>query len=103
MNIKRAVFMAVLVGAIAALAFPLAGLRAKAGGFAGDAKSSVAAVKASAAAAGVTSPKVVEVERESAAGGQEKAAAGQNPPYTIKALRRPGLAPRGNRQECRAM
>lgn len=86
MNIKRAVFMAVLVVAIAALAFPLASLKAKAGGFAGDAKSSVAAVKASAAAAGVTSPKVVEVERDSAAGGQETAAAGKISPETMSAL-----------------
>lgn len=86
MNIKRAVFMAVLVVAIAALAFPLASLRAKAGGFAGDAKSSVAAVKASAAAAGVTSPKVVEVERENAAGGQETAAAGKISPEILNAL-----------------
>jgi hypothetical protein len=86
MNIKRAVFMAVLVVAIAALAFPLASLRARAGGFAGDAKSSVAAVKASAAAAGMTSPKVVEVERENAAGGQETAAAGKISPETLNAL-----------------
>src|SRR5204863_6588716 len=86
MNIKRAVFMAVLVVAIAALAFPLASLKAKAGGFAGDAKSSVAAVKASAAAAGVTSPKVVEVERDAAGAGQEAAAAGKISPETLNAL-----------------
>ena len=86
MNIKRAVFMAVLVVAIAALAFPLASLRAKAGGFAGDGKSSVAAVKASAAAAGVSTPKVVEVERDTPAGGQEAGAAGKISPETLNAL-----------------
>ena len=97
MNIKRAVFMAVLVAAIAALAFPLASLKAKAGGFAGDAKSSVAAVKANAAAAGVTSPKVVEVERETAAGEQQTAAAGKISPETLNALgiRRSAKAPSG--------
>src|ERR1041384_5292920 len=85
MNIKRAVFMAVLVVAIAALAFPLASLKAKAGGFAGDVKSPVAAAKAS-AAAGVTSPKVVEAESDTAAGGQEAAAAGKISPETLSAL-----------------
>ena len=54
MNIKRAVFMAVLVVAIAALAMPLVGLRAAASGSAGPLKSAVAAPKAAAANAAPT-------------------------------------------------
>ena len=54
MNIKRAVFMAVLVVAIADLAMPLVGLRAAASGSAGPLKSAVAAPKAAAANAAPT-------------------------------------------------
>ncbi len=54
MNIKRAVFMAVLVVAIAALAMPLVGLRATAAGSAAPSKGVVRAPNAAAAANATT-------------------------------------------------
>ena len=57
MNIKRAVFMAVLVVAIAALAMPLVGMRARAAGSAAPSKGVVTAPNAAAGAANASTAK----------------------------------------------
>ena len=85
MNIKRAVFMAVLVVAIAALAVPLVGLRAAASG----SGAATAGAAAKARAANAASAKTQQAEQQRDVSGEvqvDQAQAGKISAETLKAL-----------------
>ncbi|HZM89487.1 MAG TPA: hypothetical protein VFF31_23400, partial [Blastocatellia bacterium] len=86
MSIKRLIFMAVLVVAIAALAVPLVGLRATAGASTGAASSAVAS-KAKAASVAAANGAVQQVEqRQEGESRAEQAPEGKISAETRKAL-----------------
>src|SRR5437667_3027563 len=98
MNIKRAVFMAVLVVAIAALAVPLVGLRAAASGSGTSAVG--AAAKARAASAANAGAQQIEQQRAVSSEVQtDQAQAGKISAETLKAL---GLTRSANPKEASA-
>ena len=85
MKIKRAVLMAVLAVAVAALAVPLVGFNARAAGSAADARAALTATKANAAAvtttAAATQPAVIPV-----GGSSQEGPAGKISAETLKAI-----------------
>ncbi|MFY9557860.1 MAG: hypothetical protein WAV47_24395, partial [Blastocatellia bacterium] len=82
MNIKKAVFMAVLVLAIAALAVPLVGLRAAAAGSAAPAKGVSSAPKA----APTSASRVVQQKEVTEDVQTDNASAGKISAETLRAL-----------------
>src|SRR5215212_9652232 len=85
MKIKRAVMMAVLVVAVAALAVPLVGFKARAAGSAADARAAMTAAKAN--AAGVTKAAAASQQEILAAGGSsQESIDGRISAETLKAL-----------------
>ena len=87
MNIKKAIFMAVLVVALAALAVPLVGLRASAAGSATSSKGAIARAAAAKASAVSAAGQQVEQQREVTGDTRgEETPAGKISADTLKAL-----------------
>jgi hypothetical protein len=102
MNIKRTVFMAVLVVAVAALAMPLVGLRASAAGSTASSKAATSAAKAASAKAAAVNAAAQQVEQQRVVTGDtrgEGTPAGKISAETRKAL---GLTRVANPREASA-